>query len=305
MIFISSRKDLIGEQFDELTVVEMLWNYQNKHRTYCRCTGIDNKEYIVRQDVLVSGATHTIHGACSEGTIKDISGKRFGKLIAIKPTEKRASNGSIRWECICDCGNIVYPTINNLKRGHTTSCGCAKDKFIESCKINITGKKFGYLTVLSEFPYKKGSRRKVKCLCECGNIHICAVSDLTTGHTMSCGCINISKGELYIEEILNDLNLYFEKQKRFKECKNKRSLPFDFYIPQYNVCIEYDGEQHYKLVKYWGGEEKFLQQQLNDELKNEFCKENNINLVRISYPKTKQEIFEIINNLTSPATTTT
>lgn len=65
MIFISVRKDLTGTQFDELTVVEMLWNYQNKYRTYCKCIGIDNKEHIIRQEIfeiinnLTSPATTT------------------------------------------------------------------------------------------------------------------------------------------------------------------------------------------------------------------------------------------------------
>lgn len=282
----------------------MLWNYQNKHRTYCRCIGIDNKEYIVRQDALMSGATHTIHGACSGGIIQDITGERFGRLIAVEPIKERAVNGSVRWKCVCDCGNIVYPTMNNLKRKHTTSCGCVKDDFIKSCKIDVIGKKFGYLTVLSEEESIKGERRKVKCLCDCGNIHICSVTDLTTKHTMSCGCINRSKGELYIEEILQNFNITFEKQKRFKLCKNKKPLPFDFYIPKYNACIEYDGEQHYKPIDFWGGKKRFLERQLNDKIKNDFCCENNITLIRIPYTKTKQEIFEIINNLMSPATIT-
>lgn len=282
----------------------MLWNYQNKHRTYCRCIGIDNKEYIIRQDALQSGATHTVHGACSGGFIHDITGKRFGRLVAIEPTNERAANGGVRWKCICDCGNIVYPTMNNLKRKHTTSCGCAKEDFIESCKIDIIGKKFGYLTVLSEEESIHGEKRKVKCLCNCGNIHICSVTDLTTGHVMSCGCMNKSKGELYIEEFLHELNIVFEKQKRFKDCKNKKPLPFDFYIPKYNTCIEYDGEQHYKPIDFWGGKERFVQRQLNDKIKDDYCNKSNIRLVRIPYTKTKQEIFEIINNLMSPATIT-
>lgn len=282
----------------------MLWNYQNKHRTYCRCIGIDNKEYIVRQDALVSGATHTIHGACVGGTIKDISGQKFGRLTAIEPTKNRASNGGVRWKCICDCGNFVYPTMNNLKRGHTTSCGCVKEDFVESSKIDIIGKRFGYLTVLSEEAFVKGKRRRVKCLCDCGNLHVCIVTDLTTGHVMSCGCMNKSKGELYIEKILHELNVEFEKQKKFDDCKNKRSLPFDFYIPKYNLCIEYDGAQHYKPVDFWGGKDRFLERQLNDKIKDEYCDKNNITLMRIPYTKTKQEIFEIINNLMSPATIT-
>lgn len=113
-----------------------------------------------------------------------------------------------------------------------------------------------------------------------------------------------SKGELYIEEILQELNIDFEQQKRFKNCKNKRTLPFDFYIPKYSTCIEYDGEQHYKSIDFWGGEERFTQRQLNDKIKDDYCNKNNICLIRIPYTKTKQEIFEIINNLMSPATIT-
>lgn len=282
----------------------MIWNYKNKHRTYCQCVGIDGKEYVVRQDALISGATHTIHGACSIGTIKDITGERFGRLVALESTNERASNGGVRWKCLCDCGNIVYPTMANLKRGHTTSCGCAKSDFIESCKVDVIGKKFGYLTVLDEVEYSNRKRRMVKCLCDCGNIHIGSVTSITTGHTMSCGCMCKSKGEMYIEEILHKLNIEFERQKRFDDCKSKRTLPFDFYIPKFNVCIEYDGEQHFKSIEHWGGEERFLERQLNDQIKNDFCKDNNIKLVRIPYTKNEQEIFEIISNLTSPATTT-
>ena len=121
---------------------------------------------------------------------------------------------------------------------------------------------------------------------------------------MSCGCMCKSKGEMYVEEILHKLNIEFERQKRFDDCKSKRTLPFDFYIPKFNVCIEQDGEQHFKSIEHWGGEERFLERQLNDQIKNDFCKDNNIKLVRIPYTKNEQEIFEIISNLTSPATTT-
>ena len=298
------RKDITGQVFDELTVVEMLYNYQNKHRTYCRCIGIDGNEYIVRQDALMSGATHTIHGACSGGKIHDITGQKFGRLIAIEPIEKRATNGGIRWDCICECGNHVYPTINNLKRGHTTSCGCAKEDFIESCKLDIIGKRFGKLIVIEDTTTKDDKRRKVKCQCDCGNEHICSVIDLTTGHTMSCGCLNKSKGEMYIEEILKDNDIDYIPQKRFKDCKNKRTLPFDFYLIDNNTCIEYDGSQHFTPVEYWGGEDRFNDTKRNDEIKNQYCKDNNINLIRIPYTMTKDDIYKTIINLTSPATTT-
>jgi len=298
------RKDLVGQIFGELKVIEMLYNYQNTHRTYCRCIGIDNNEYIVRQDALTSGATRTTHGACSGGKPHDITGKRFGRLIAIEPIEKRASNGSIYWKCLCDCGNVVYPTMNNLKRGHTTSCGCAKEDFLESCKIDIIGNRYGKLTVLEECTTQEDYRRKMKCLCDCGNFHICSISDLTTGHCMSCGCLNKSKGEIYIEKILNENKIQYIPQKRFDDCKNKRTLPFDFYLPMYNTCIEFDGSQHTKSVEFWGGEERLADVQHNDAIKTQYCKNNNINLIRIPYTMKKDDIYKTIINLTNPATIT-
>lgn len=298
------RKNLIGQVFGELKVVEMLYNYQNKHRTYCRCIGIDGNEYIVRQDALMSGATRTIHGACSGGIPHDITGQRFGRLVAIEPIDERASNGCIRWKCLCDCGGIVYPTMNNLKRGHTTSCGCAKEEFIESCKVDIIGQKFGKLTVIEECTTKNNTRRMMRCLCDCGNWHICSVTDLRSGHCMSCGCLNKSKGEMLIEDILKENNIEYIPQKRFDDCKNKRTLPFDFYLPTKNTCIEFDGAQHTQPVEYWGGEEKFVYLQKNDSIKNQYCKDNGINLIRIPYTMNKDDIYKTILNLTSPATIT-
>ena len=122
----SKAKDLTGKTYGELTVVEMLHNYNETKRTYCKCIGIDNNIYIVRQDALQSGATKYIKGACSAGKFEDIAGKRFGRLVAISPTTKRANNSSIIWTCKCDCGATAEVSAGNLKRHHTTSCGCAK-----------------------------------------------------------------------------------------------------------------------------------------------------------------------------------
>ena len=73
----------------------------------------------------------------------------------------------------------------------------------------------------------------------------------------------------------------------FKECKNIFPLPFDFYIPHKDICIEYDGEQHYKPIEYFGGVKKFKRLKRNDNIKNKYCKENNIKLIRIKYSQYK------------------
>lgn len=90
-----------------------------------------------------------------------------------------------------------------------------------------------------------------------------------------------SKGEIAIEKILIKKNIAFEKQKRFPDFSSL--LSFDFFIKDKNLLIEFQGEQHYKPIKHFGGEEKFIKQQKNDEEKRTFCKQNNYSLLEIPY----------------------
>ena len=92
-----------------------------------------------------------------------------------------------------------------------------------------------------------------------------------------------SKGENIIDNYLKSVNINYIRQYKFDNCKNKRKLPFDFYIPDYNVCIEYDGIQHYESVKRFGGVDNLLKIQQKDKIKNEYCLNNNIRLIRIKY----------------------
>jgi very-short-patch-repair endonuclease len=120
-------------------------------------------------------------------------------------------------------------------------------------------------------------------------------------HLKGFGCrrCSCSKGENIIYNILNNLNIKFEYQKKFNNCKNKRILPFDFYLIDYNICIEYDGRHHYESINYWGGDNKLEYTKNNDEIKTNYCKINNIELIRIKYDmkiKNIQNIFEKIKN---------
>lgn len=105
------------------------------------------------------------------------------------------------------------------------------------------------------------------------------------------GCPNCikSKGEIRLKNFLEKNNMYFEQQYRISECKNKKPLPFDFAIfedeekTKLKCLIEYDGEQHYKAIPYFGGEKRYSIQQKRDNIKNEYCKNNSIPLYRINY----------------------
>ena len=88
------------------------------------------------------------------------------------------------------------------------------------------------------------------------------------------------KGEDKIIKILQEIKCNFIHQYKFNDCKDKRCLPFDFYLPDYNLCIEFDGEQHYN-PKF--GKENFKKTREHDKIKNNYCKSNNIKLLRIPY----------------------
>lgn len=97
----------------------------------------------------------------------------------------------------------------------------------------------------------------------------------------------LSKGETRISEQLEKYNVKFIKEKRFSECRYKKPLPFDFFIHG-KVLIEFDGEQHFKLSDFGGKGEKWADSRLHyanvtDTIKNQYCKENKISLLRVPY----------------------
>jgi hypothetical protein len=107
-----------------------------------------------------------------------------------------------------------------------------------------------------------------------------------------------SKGEIKIENYLNENNIEFDIQQSFPDCKYKILLKFDFFVyinNELSVIVEYDGIQHFEPVEYWGGEEGFKEQQIRDNIKNEYCKTHNIFLLRIPYWE-YDNIEEILEN---------
>lgn len=110
-----------------------------------------------------------------------------------------------------------------------------------------------------------------------------------------CRCCKRSKGEIEIKRILDLLNIEYNTQKRFDDCRNSKPLPFDFYLLLYNILIEYQGEQHFKSIEVFGGDERFEYQKINDEIKRKYCLENNIELMLITYLDLNN-IEEIIKN---------
>lgn len=120
-----------------------------------------------------------------------------------------------------------------------------------------------------------------------------------------CPQCNESKGEERVRGYLEKQNVKCVPQYSFNDCRNKLPLPFDFYLPNYNLLIEYDGIQHYEPTDFIGQgnkltSEQFENQQHNDNIKNQYCKENNIPLLRIPYwefDNIEDILFEKLNEL--------
>ena len=134
--------------------------------------------------------------------------------------------------------------------------------------------------IVSEY---KGSNKKIDVYCnKCKKVFSIKATHLLQGH--GCGKCIKSKGEQLIEKILINKNIKYIREYRFDDCIGiKRHLPFDFYLTEYNTCIEMQGIQHYKPVELFGGEKQFEIQQINDNIKRNYCKINNIHLIEIPY----------------------
>lgn len=218
-------------------------------------------------------------------------GNRYGKLLVIEEAG-RTKKGMVKWKCQCDCGEINI--IDGLKlRNKTRTCciHCASKQRGENIKEklikDIKGQKFGYLTVLKYYgtdPKPHGGSLW-ECQCDCGNKIIVNGTVLRNGKRKSCGCLH-SKGEAKIRNILIDQNIPFEEEKTFQTClsKNNKKLRFDFYINN-NYIIEYDGRQHFFFEEDngWNTQQHFNETQENDKIKNQWCKKNNIQIIRIPY----------------------
>jgi hypothetical protein len=183
---------LIGKRFGKLTVTKRAENTKKGNTQWeCMCD-CGNKKIALGYDL-----THkrTVSCGCEKGNPgkpskkrKDLSGMRFGKLTVIELDKEKTNNGILIWKCRCDCGKETVVRGGNLKSGRTISCGCTKkEKHAHNFK-DLTGKKYGRLTVICECE-KINNKTAWLCECECGNSKKVIGNYLVTGTTKSCGCL--------------------------------------------------------------------------------------------------------------------
>lgn len=130
----------------------------------------------------------------------DLTGKRFGMLTVLERMPEQQDHYWV-WRCRCDCGGEVLVNTKRLTRGTVTNCGCIPkgDARQGSLAEDLTGQRFGLLTVLRRAPNERG-RTCWLCRCDCGNTHITTAQNLKAGKTSSCGCLSHQKN-IHISDI--------------------------------------------------------------------------------------------------------
>lgn len=225
----------------------------------------------------------------------DFIGKKYGKLtIENAYWEKFFMYFDIR----CECGDIQEHVMRQQFFNRKNMCcrKCRQEEIDRKIKLeDLIGQKFNKLTVVNAYREKRRNSNVYRiitdCVCDCGEErkHV-EWYKLTSGTVYSCKkCAkSISAMEIFILDILNKNNVEVECQKRYPDCKDVFELPFDFYLPKYNLLIEYDGEQHF-IEKEFGNFD-FESIQKHDKMKNEYAEIHNIELIRFNYKQSKKVI---------------
>ena len=220
--------------------------------------------------------------------MKNIAKERDGECLSTNYINNKTK---LEWKC--SEGHKWFAVPNHIKEGGWCPiCAKISSTTIEDIKklaIERGGK------CLSNHYENNNIKLKWKC-CE-GHEWFAILNSVKNNNTW-CPICRESKGENMIRLFLNKNNIKYIKEKKFDNCKNIRRLSFDFYLPKHNMLIEYDGKQHQMSCQYYGGEIGLKIRQKRDKIKNEYCKTNNIKLIRISvYDKDVNAILKNYLNL--------
>lgn len=213
---------------------------------------------------------------------KNIHGDKYDYSLA------QYHNAKTKVKIICPVHGVFEQQPDKHINGKS---GCGKchlensrmdhDDFIKQVNI-IHNNKYDY----SQTKYVT-SRTEIKIICPTHG----EFKTKPNWHLNGRGCpiCNTSKGEIKINKYLSENGLDFIQQHKFDDCVNKNKLPFDFYLPKLNLLIEFDGKQHFEPIEFFGGLKHLKETQHNDRIKNKYCEDKNIKLIRIRYDENVTE----------------
>lgn len=287
--------------------IEILGRYEKANKKIlCKCT-IDNTEWLIKPNNLLNGQGCPTCGRRKNSDTKRKTAEEFKSKLNIINNDitvighYSGVKEKIDVKCnICGCQWTTTP--NSLLHEKSKCPRCVAEKqYKNQAKTNeqfLNELKIVNPNIIPLEPYYND---KSKILVKC-NIHdyLWKVTPNKILHKqIGCPMCAMYTGEYEIDKFLTSLKIKHILQYRFDDCKDKYTLPFDFYLPDYNTCIEYDGEQHYRPVNFGGvsneeAQRNFEITQKHDKIKTEYCKQHKINLIRIPYFE-KNNIDDILH----------
>lgn len=199
-------------------------------------------------------------------------------------------NACTKIHIVCNtCGNNLYVTPNSHLNGSGCS-ECARQETNKKLKLPISTwierSRISHV-VLYDYSNVKYNNLfdKVEIVCPIHGAFFQEAKSHMEGQNCPL-CSNISKGEERIDRFFKENNTHCIRQFVIRNenifCSNE-NIFVDFFLPNHNIIIEYNGKQHYESVNYFGGKERFLQQQERDMALRQYCKEHKIKLIEIPY----------------------
>ena len=186
-------------------------------------------------------------------------------------------NNRTKMNMICSNGHHIKMTFDSIRSGKKCrQCSGSQKHEYDEVKNNIESQ--GYKLLSDSYISNK---HYLDLQCPKGHEYKVKYNHWITG--ARCPKCRESKGERSIYKLLEEYNITYIREYRFNECKDINTLPFDFYLPDFNTCIEFDGEQHYASCDFYGGDEAYEIRKLHDNIKTSYCINNNIKLIRIPY----------------------
>lgn len=282
--------DLTGEKFGRWTVLERADNQNKQIRWRCQCSC--KKQTI--KNVLGGSLKKGVSKSCGCLMAEDLTGQKFNRLFVLERVENK--NKSVMWKCKCDCGKVATVSAGDLRHNKTKSCGCLKNEVAGKYRWKkIIGTTVGKLFV-EELYEKRGRYYYYRCICSCDRERIVRRDKLQGDNPKIISCLicsrNKSYGERVIENFLFRNKIKHIQEYTFDDCRDQRPLPFDFYLSNYNLCIEFQGKQHNEPATFNGiskekAIKKFKKQKKHDKIKKDYCRNNNINFLEIYYKEIK------------------
>lgn len=246
-------------------------------RNKCYCTNCMNKHHL-----------DTIR--ISPKQVENLFTQHHYKLIDVT----QYKNNSQPLECINEEGYYGFITYNNLLKHNNVQIrpfspmGNNYKNVIKNLQLFVKINHYNCEIIDYYGNIHLESDTYIKCKCQCGKYFYPTISNLIIDKQFRCNeCSSMSKLEQLTKNYLDAKNIQYIQQYTFNDCKNHKCLPFDFYLPQYNCCIEVDGHLHFRpsnwRIDESEKEHRFQTIQKHDNIKTQYCQQNNIPLLRIPY----------------------